>query len=66
MSVHCPNCGTSFPVDKAPWTQQKVHCPKHDRLHLPSEPCEFCTEEEAAQVKEAGDKAAADKLAEVA
>lgn len=41
----CPCCGTSFPASKAPWTQQKLHCPKHDTIRMIGTTCEFCDQE---------------------
>lgn len=41
----CPHCGTRFPADKAPWTQQKLHCPKHDTVRMIGTTCEFCDQE---------------------
>lgn len=48
----CPSCGTKFKASEAPWTQQKIHCPIHDRVRMPDSTCEFC-DADAASAKSA-------------
>jgi len=44
QTVHCPTCNTEFEKDDAPWTKQRLHCPRHDVLYF--DQCEHCTPEE--------------------